>query len=559
MIEMKPSIRAFIRSALSPQGINLAVLGVLSLTFLAMMHYTINPGGSGLHLPLNIVVWGMMALLAIALYVPRFDMKEIITSPGGRWLLSGVLLMSLPGLHPESLENVSSWLPRILGLWGGIVLLLGLFRLKLNANVRQGWLLLILLSAWSQTILALLQWTVFTSNNWMEFDLAERPYGIFQQTNVLASYIATGYGIAIYLFMVSSHRIVRGLCTLTLLVFPGLLMLLHSRIGWLGGVTTLLLLSLYYWRQRQMVGLWLCSLLSLLAAYSLSDQMVDSVWISKAASNQQRGLILVYTWQMIQQHPWQGWGFDSFEPAFARELAQAGHVTKHFIYPSHPHNELLYGWVEGGIVALIGMLVLAIGYIKPLFIQPKIVFPLWVLTLPIALHLMTELPLYQSAAHWLVLILLGRLMVPETMIHPTIAKPALWQRWLDGSVVFSALFTLIFMITGWQTGRVLTLTERSGLVDMRPLDNLKNPYIQWERYQYIRHINLLLQFNKRPDPALLAQFTIWAKQYIQHHNDPNVYQSLIMIARYQNEVAQADSLLRAAQALFPDNPTFGSS
>lgn len=98
--------------------------------------------------------------------------------------------------------------------------------------------------------------------------------------------------------------------------------------------------------------------------------------------------------------------------------------------------------------------------------------------------------------------------------------------------------------------------EWSGVVDMQPLDKRINPYIQWERYQYIRHINLLLQFNQNPAPALLTLFRVWAEQYIQLHNDPNVYQSLIMITQYQNDLSQANHLRDTAHALFPQNPAF---
>ncbi|MDN0122959.1 Wzy polymerase domain-containing protein [Yersinia aleksiciae] len=553
---MKFNSPTLMKPTLSVQGINLIVVAVIAITFIAMMRYEINGGGAGLHLPTNIVIWVMMALLTIALYWPRHEAHHTLNSPGCLWLLSGALMMSIPGLFPTSLQHVGAWLPRILGLWGGITVLFGLFRLRLSADTRQLWLILILLSAWGQAILALLQLFVFTSDNWMEFEITQRPYGIFQQTNVLASYLATGYAIAVYLFMVSGSLAVRGISTLTLLIFPGLLMLLQSRIGWVGGISTLLLFSLYYWRQRQIAWLWLCSLISLLAALYLLGQLSESLLLAKETSNRDRGLILKYTWHMIQQHPWLGWGYGSFEAAFAQALSQAGQVPNNFIFPSHPHNEVLYGWAEGGIVALIGMLLLAIGYVKPLLIRPKTVFPLWVLTLPIALHLMTELPLYQSAAHWLVLILLGRLMIPENMLVTETTAPALWQRGMHYAVILSALCTLLFMVTGFNTGRVLTLAERGGLVDMRPLDKLPNPYIQWERYEYIRHINLLLQFNQRQDPALLTQFSAWAEQYIQLHNDPNVYQSLIMINQYQNNVAQANQLHQTAKALFPGNPAF---
>ncbi|CNL35695.1 PglL family O-oligosaccharyltransferase [Yersinia mollaretii] len=553
---MKFNLSAHIRPAGLGQKSNLIISVIIAMTFIAMMHYEVNRGGAGLHLPTNIVIWAMMALLTMALYWPHKEASHTLNSPGGRWLLIGALMITLPALWPASLLHVGSWLPRILGLWAGIIVLFGLFRLKLSASTRQLWLMLILLSAWGQAMLALMQLFVFTSDNWMEFDIAQRPYGIFQQTNVLASYLATGYAIAAYLFMVSGRRAVRSISTVALLVFPGLLMLLQSRIGWVGGISTLLLLSLYYWRQRQIGWLWLLSLISLLAAFYLMSQLSESLLIAKEASNRERGLILNYTWHLIQQHPWLGWGYGSFESAFAHALSQAGQVPNLFTFPSHPHNEVLYGWAEGGIVALIGMLVLAVGYIKPLLMRPKTVFPLWVLTLPIALHLMTELPLYQSAAHWLILILLGRLMIPENMLESATSAPASWQRWLHYAVIFSALSTLLFMVTGFKTGRVLTLAERGGLVDMRPLNNLTNPYIQWERYQYIRHINLLLQFNQHQDPALLTQFSAWAEQYIQLHNDPNVYQSLIMINQYQNHAAQANQLHQTAKALFPGNPAF---
>ncbi|AJJ36345.1 hypothetical protein CH54_1678 [Yersinia rochesterensis] len=553
---MKLFFLTSIKNTFPTRKVNLIVLLLMVITFVSMMHYEINRGGAGLHLPHNIVIWAMMALLVIMLYWPQSAEAHSVTAPSHLWLLFGALLLTLPGLWPASLQHIDAWLPRVLGLWGGIILLLGLFRLKLNHDARQAWLLLILLSSWGQAMLTLLQWFVFTADNWMEFDIAERPYGMFQQTNVLASYLATGYGIAAYLFMASGNRIIRGIGTLTLLVFPGILMLLQSRIGWVGGVITLSLLSFYYWRQRKIAWLWLFSLVSLLGAFYLQEQMNVSMLVSKGTSNRERWLMLEYTWQMIQQRPWLGWGYGSFESTFAHELVQNGLVFDGSVYPSHPHNEVLYGWVEGGIVALVGMLVLAAGYIKPLLIQPKTVFPLWVLTLPIALHLMTELPLYQSAGHWLVLILLGRLMVPENMLVPIISPPPQWRRWLQGAIVLSALCTLIFMVTGFKTGRVLTLSERSGLVDMQPLDKLINPYIQWERYQYIRHINLLLQFNQNPDPALLTQFRVWAEQYIQLHNDPNVYLSLIMITQYQNDLSQARHLRDTAHALFPQNPAF---
>ena len=164
-----------IKSTLSAHKVNLIVLLLMAVTFISMLHYEINRGGAGLHLPHNIIIWAMMALLVITLYWPQSEESHVVTSPGKLWLLIGALMITLPGLWPASLHHVGAWLPRVLGLWGGIILLLGLFRLKLSPITRQGWLLLILLSAWSQITLALLQWFVFTADNCMEFDLTHKP------------------------------------------------------------------------------------------------------------------------------------------------------------------------------------------------------------------------------------------------------------------------------------------------------------------------------------------------------------------------------------------------
>ncbi|MGF6191430.1 pilin glycosylation ligase domain-containing protein [Serratia sp. 2723] len=76
-----------------------------------------------------------------------------------------------------------------------------------------------------------------------------RAYGVFQQANVLASFLATGLALALMLFLLpaftcdhtGSERLrIQGL-GLMLVLFSVVLVWLQSRIGWIGGAAVALL------------------------------------------------------------------------------------------------------------------------------------------------------------------------------------------------------------------------------------------------------------------------------------------------------------------------------
>ena len=105
---MKLCLPPSIRPTLSEQGLNLVVMVLMAITFATMMHYEINRGGAGLHLPANIVIWAMMALLTITLYLPHTKAIQLVNPPGRLWLLFGALMISLPGLFPASLQHIAA-------------------------------------------------------------------------------------------------------------------------------------------------------------------------------------------------------------------------------------------------------------------------------------------------------------------------------------------------------------------------------------------------------------------------------------------------------------------
>ena len=113
--------------------------------------------------------------------------------------------------------------------------------------------------------------------------------------------------------------------------------------------------------------------------------------------------------ELFWQQPWLGVGYGKFESAFVTSYyaGPAGDTGKTLIEQNldHPHNELLYWLVEGGLVALLGLGLAALGWLRMLWSQDKCrALALLALPLPLWFHAMVEYPFYHSVAHWFALI-----------------------------------------------------------------------------------------------------------------------------------------------------------
>ncbi|PKB89885.1 hypothetical protein A8A01_10860 [Ewingella americana] len=459
----------------------------------------------------------------------------------------------------------------MLGLAGGIVLYAVLQQCHVIKKNRTLLLSFILLSVWIEACYALLQLFVFKAGNWMEFVPGAGAYGIFQQRNVLASYIATGSGIAAYLFtgrftggLYCSRRsflhsaflqkITDAALLLSVFLFSFLIVMLSSRIGYLGEIAAIaVLLGVFGKKNPARAVLILCAVLAggLTAKFALPDDWLKT--LAHEDSNVQRMVMIKQSFVMIAAKPWLGWGYGGFEYHFQHFLAAQQPAIPNYGLVKHPHNELLFWWVEGGIVALAGMVMLGAGYLQPLFSAfSRERLALWSLTLPGALHTMTEYPLYQSVAHYVVLILL--LVMADSFRHRSVVFLSQEPRHFSGIRVIALMGLaggMMFFITGLQTNNVLTMAERNGLRDFSQAQKLMNPHVQWQRFEFDRHVHQLMVFNITGDARHLLAYDAWAEKYSLTHVDPNVYLTRAKIARVLHNDIKAQELYREAKRLTP--------
>lgn len=516
-----------------------------------------NHGGAGLALPQNLLAWCMLALIALccAVLSPRW---KAAWPPGTFLVIGGAALWSLPLLWSPLAAWQWNALPKVLALWG----LVGIWLLILKSTgchrMRRGWLLILVLSALLQVGFGVVQLSD------IEHLTGGRPYGSFQQVNVLASFLATGMVCALWLFLASRQRLMMFTSATALVVLTVMLVLLQSRAGGLGAVAGALILLLAAGKSRRRKGYAMLLLLAgtgtgVLTLYfgPLLIQGFIPELVQKESSNVQRWYLITLTWQLILNHPFIGNGYGSFEALFG-QLSQQVPPGMGTTTVQYPHNEFLYTWMEGGLVAVAGIVLMIAGILRRLWGRGGSRWCGLAVMLPLALHMNLEYPLYQSVTHGLMLVMLLTLAGPA--VRANTGHPAGYEKPLRAGVGLVAFGVLAFMISGVVTEVQLTRIEHKGLVpfiheETAVVESLANAYSQYDRLDFDRHVALLLRFNITRDAALLTRFREWAERFSTVHNNPDVTHSLLMIVRSQGDPS-AQTLCLKAKAMWPDDPRF---
>ncbi|MFU2317527.1 PglL family O-oligosaccharyltransferase [Rahnella sp. PCH160] len=344
---------------------------------------------------------------------------------------------------------------------------------------------------------------------------------------------------------------------------PAVMVFLQSRAGNIGAIlATVLLLSLVITHKKMQVAQAVLimaagtgtGLFWLYYGHLFFPFFTPAI---KESSTLSRWNMVKLTWQMIRLHPLAGNGYGSFEAVYGT-LAKAAGTGLDNDTIQYPHNEFLYAWAEGGLTAVCGILLMIAGVFRRLWSAGGTRFVGVALLLPIAVHMNLEYPLYQSATHGLTIMML--LVVSGAAARRNQVErqrlPLVWR----SALMLIPLAVLVFMITGLQTQQKLTVIEQQKLLplafsEQTAVDSFANPYSQHDRIDFDRHVALLVRFNQTKDLSLLESFSQWAENYLQVHNDPSVYASLLMIARAQN-LPSAGSICQGAKGRWLTDPRF---
>lgn len=516
-----------------------------------------NHGGSGLALPQNLLAWSTLSLITLWCILTGKN-GRCIYPRGTTLIVIGAVLWSLPIIW----SPVTAWqwnaLPKVLALWGLVFVCLLLLKSTSCHRLEKKWLLILVVATLLQVVYGMVQLSD------MQHLPGGRPYGSFQQINVMASFLATGIVSAQWLFTVSRKPLATSLSAITLVIVSAMLVLIQSRTGYLGAITgSVILLIASHKKRRKRASLALMMLitgviigLGLLRFGPLMFPGMIPDFVEKEGSTLERWNILRLTWTLIMQHPVVGNGYGSFEVLLGQHAQQMPLGLKNATI-QYPHNEFLYTWMEGGIIALMGLLLMVTGILKRLWDKGGRRWAGLALLLPLALHVNLEYPLYQSVTHSVMLLMLIVITGPAAKRSPTVVRA---EKPLRIGAGILASVVLAFMLSGVITEVQMTRIEQQGLAPLVIDENtavaaLVNPLSQSGRLDFDRHVALLIKFNLTQNVALLTQYQTWAETLLKVHNNPDVYNSLMMIYRALGN-ASSQPLCLKAKTMWPEDPRF---
>lgn len=538
-------------------GISILWLG------LGMHFFMHNPGGAGLYLPFN--AWGwIFASLMICMGLWHITSKgELVSSTLLQVWGGAIVLMLLPMAWSDvTLRDYA--LPRLGGLVVGGLFLFSLYQFRLAQKARQQLLMLMLVAVAIEMTLGLVQYYLLTPGNWLGYDTkANRPYGIFQQPNVMASFMATGLALAAWLNTLNQHRWLKVLQGYVIVGSVALLIVLQSRVGQLGGILAVLMMLSWLKRNHALKVTLSCILLGVLIGLA-SLYGVEGVkrGLSVYQSGGYRTIYWSYAWHLLAQHPFTGWGYGSFESVFLHN-----YMADKLLNPAmpqieynldHPHNELIYWAVEGGILPVIGLLMMGAAVIWRVMGQSwSRGLALLALVAPITLHTQVEYPLYHSIAHWIFLLMLvwyidetcGAFATKGIVVYRYPHK--LLLRFLAVSI---PLFIVPFMLTALHTAWIVTKYERGGYKEPSLLLDIINPMAWLTRVEFdVNAVRLMVGLQTQNKTELEA-YLAWGQDFVRHTPRANIYANMVVALNALGRPDDARNLRAEALRWYPKEP-----
>ena len=535
---------------------------VLAGYLLGGMHFTMHhPGGYGLYLPFNTVGWMFIsALIGIGFWQIAISEKIIFTRFHiFCWI--GFGLMCLPLLYQNN-ENSGLVLHRFLGLGGGFLLYLSFQQFHFNSKDRHWFLYIILAGILIQTFYGLAQ-HFFPLESWFGI-IAAQPFGVLMQKNIMATFLVTGAAISLFLLIkddvIMQSNLKKRIVYLTPVLTSILYIPLNSRAGYLGFTIAIGLLLMLGNKKKKQVRTWIgLVLIGLLIGSTLGTKSPYSIESALSKSTSVRKLFYKLTFELWRLDPLTGIGygnfFSSFRHHYAQRISEDTSIYK-FDTPGnvgHPHNETLFWMVEGGIVPLIGLLIIAGGFLIMLWrAKSPEAWGTAGLIIPILIHTQVELPFYLSLIHWFLFIFL--LYCIDEDFGEWHMKKMPWKIFPRLVAVIIPGIIIPYMVTALQTGFVITKFERTGLNNIGLLLSAWNPKSLHRKFDtQSRRIHLNFAIKTRNN-EVLQDFIQWAEKYVKHSPYPFIYYDLAKAYEAIGDKEKAWEVYNYAKYLFPNIP-----
>jgi len=561
---------------------------IVGFYFIVAMHYfQQNHGGMALNTPFNPLGWiAISALIALGI-IQIAHSKKLLYTPFITAITVGCCILLVPLIYAPGTGWYSH--QRLLGLFAGLAVLIAIIQFEFTDADFEKLLKYILIATLIESTFSLIQFYILPNQSLININ-SRRPSAIFFQANVAASFFVTGLLMSLYLRQRLSKDLTKTptkLYSLLLNTVPVIttmaIVLLQSRTGFVALIVGLLLLIMprrsannhqvetvnqpnvdvnkpsvnqlsinKVWGNKLSANKQWLALVLLGITLALSSLALLERHTRNAAVYSEAGLrseIYRDSIELIKQQPLLGHGYGSFRRAYHQLQADKYLSDPHYqpqYRMSHPHNEPLLWLVEGGVITLIAMLIIAAAFIYAIGRQRSHWQLKLALLFPLALHTMTEFPFYSSVASWLTFLLITAYITQQPTKERIIR--------IDNPIIFKALALVLFVVTAVQmtslliSQKIITNVVRSQ--DSLPLLATSLPLVSDDFEQVLIETKLQIAIENQLLQEI-KRYINWARQQITVMPVPQHYTNLILAYLYLQQINAANVMLIEAQALFP--------
>ncbi|WP_189612305.1 PglL family O-oligosaccharyltransferase [Saccharospirillum salsuginis] len=456
--------------------------------------------------------------------------------------------------------NLGDSLPRVIFIWLGLLLYVVLSQYSTITKVHV--VAIVVASSLIQVLHGHLQVWVLYHLDFLVFGESSRPVGVFQQVNVLASYVVTGIVCSGWLATRNYESIIPKYVVYSLpLLGPSILMLVLSRSAFIGLVIGLLLLAIGGWKSRSKLKAWFaCLILGFAVGFGalfVSAQFTDGPrTVDSIVSGGIRPYDYAHAVHMIKEKPVLGWGYGSFRSSFVYSYVdrriEEGRIIPGSHSLSHPHNEFLYWAVEGGVPVL-GVILAFIAAVLYLNYRDQRIESLagWAMMVPIAVHSMFEYPFYHSFPHWFVFVALFWVATCDRSQLKTVALPhvEVWRAVaLSGSLV-----AVLYFSTAYHTAIVYRnyLQDPDGNIGI--LSGVINPFALTDRLNLSFLGADLVNAMNLGDKSSVIFYAEKAEEFMSNHPNEKLFYIVVEAYNSIGEEEKVEQLSRLARLMYPRN------
>ncbi|WP_454520591.1 O-antigen ligase family protein [Citrobacter koseri] len=517
---------------------------------------------------------GLLCLLAACLPDIRLHRDWFLWCAGG--------LLTLPLLWMPEQADVWGALSRTGALWTGGLLFC--WMAGRTVTERQSWLVFRLL-ALAGVVCAL---SVFLRVYWPAGFSVWQPLagggwvpGGALLPDLMATFLAVAVAAALHFWLFRAR-----LLTLVLLAVLMYALTLCQSVPGLAGVSVVFVVMLLACarglRRRFLLAGLVLAVAGVSAWYIQTGGKTSTAFLSLPASCLLLAPVTRACLALLMAHPLSGTGYGRFEGMLPDGLNLSGEMMA--FYPhhvvSHPGNEMLYWAVEGGIVAVAGLLLF-------LFWGGRILVRLFrqaarvggyghagsdalsglVCALPVILFALCGTPWYQSPLHFLLSVMLPGMAVARlaTSVRVEVCEPGVVTTMYVRILMFVAGAALMwFAVTSTLVAVTLQQARQSSGHDITALEHTVrlNPWYMKDSVHFARTVHRLQEYAQTGDSAILAGTEPFFRDYLIRHPDPNVYSMYITVLDKQGKSDEAERVWEEGmrrvpwdRRFIPDEPT----